>query len=63
MAFLKKHDKLFWHKLCFGTDIMLRDLLTQKCSHKKRLLILDSPEHVDSENIKLKIGQPTFFKT
>jgi hypothetical protein len=30
---------------------MLRDLLTQKCS-----LILDSPEHVDSENIKLKIG-------
>jgi hypothetical protein len=24
--------------------------------HKKRLLILDTPEHVDSENIKLKIG-------
>jgi hypothetical protein len=36
--------------------IMLRDLLTQKCLHKKRLLILDVPEYVDSENIKLKIG-------
>jgi hypothetical protein len=36
--------------------IMLRDLLTQKCVHKKRLLILDIPEHVDSEKIKLKIG-------
>jgi hypothetical protein len=35
---------------------MLRDLLTQKCSHKKRLMILDSPEHVDSEKLKLKIG-------
>jgi hypothetical protein len=32
--------------------IMLRDLLTQKCVHKKRLLISDTPEHVDSENIK-----------
>jgi hypothetical protein len=33
--------------------IMLRDLLTQKCVNKKRLLlILDTPEHVDSENIK-----------
>jgi hypothetical protein len=29
---------------------MLRDLLTQKFQ------ILDTPEHVDSENIKLKIG-------
>jgi hypothetical protein len=28
----------------------------QKYMHKKRLLILDTPEHVDSENIKLKIG-------
>jgi hypothetical protein len=36
--------------------IMLRDLLTQKCGDKKKLLILDTPEHVDSENIKLKIG-------
>jgi hypothetical protein len=36
--------------------IMLRDLLTQKCVNKKRLLIMDTPEHVDSENIKLKIG-------
>jgi hypothetical protein len=35
---------------------MLRDLYTQKCSHKKWLLILDTPEHVDSENIKLKIS-------
>jgi hypothetical protein len=35
---------------------MLRDLLTQKCVDKNKLLILDTPEHVDSENIKLKIG-------
>jgi hypothetical protein len=35
---------------------MLRDLLTQKCVHKKSLLILDSPEQLYSENIKLKIG-------
>jgi hypothetical protein len=35
--------------------IMLRDLLTQKCA-QKRLLILVTLEHVDSENIKLKIG-------
>jgi hypothetical protein len=32
--------------------IMLRDLLTQKCSQKNPKLILDSPEHVDLENIK-----------
>jgi cyclin-dependent kinase 10 len=31
----------------------LRDLLTQKCV-QKRLLILDTPVHVESENIKLK---------
>jgi hypothetical protein len=29
--------------------IMLRDLLTQKFVQKNRLLILDTPEHVDSE--------------
>jgi hypothetical protein len=40
---------------------MLRDLLTQKCAHKKRLLILDTPEHVDSENIKLKIGSQSLL--
>jgi hypothetical protein len=27
-----------------------------KVHAKKKLLILDTPEHVDSENIKLKIG-------
>jgi hypothetical protein len=32
--------------------IMLRDLLTQQCSQKNPKLILDSPEHVDLENIK-----------
>jgi hypothetical protein len=32
--------------------IMLRDLLTQKCVQKFWLLILDTPEHVDSENLK-----------
>jgi hypothetical protein len=31
---------------------MLRDLLTQIAWNKKWLLILDTPEHVDSENIK-----------
>jgi hypothetical protein len=36
--------------------IILRDLLTQKCAHKKRLLILDALEHVNSENNKLKIA-------
>jgi hypothetical protein len=40
---------------------MLRDLLTQKCAQKQRLLILDTTEHVDSENIKLKIGRRTFL--
>jgi hypothetical protein len=35
---------------------MLRDLFTQIAWNKKGLLILDTPEHVDSENIKLKIG-------
>jgi hypothetical protein len=31
---------------------------------KKSLLILDALEHVDSGNIKFKIGRlPTFFKT
>jgi hypothetical protein len=39
-----------------GIHIRLRDLLTQKFVHKKRLLIVDTLEHVDSENIKLKIG-------
>jgi hypothetical protein len=42
--------------LLFGVHIMLRDLLTQKCERKKRLLMLDIPEHVESENIKFKIG-------
>jgi hypothetical protein len=32
----------------------MRDLLTQKSGTKK--LVLDTPEHVDSENINLKIG-------
>jgi hypothetical protein len=35
---------------------MLRDLLTKIAWNKKWFLILDTPEHVDSENIKLKIG-------
>jgi hypothetical protein len=48
----------------FIYHIMLRDLLTQKCVHKKRLLILDTPEqHVDSENIKLKIGSRPAYST
>jgi hypothetical protein len=42
----------------YWRHIMLRDLLTPKsaCKNKRLLLILDTPEHVDSENIKLKIG-------
>jgi hypothetical protein len=39
-----------------GSHIMLRDLLTQKCAQKKRFLISDTLEHVESEYIKLKIG-------
>jgi hypothetical protein len=39
----------------FMVHIIQRDLLTQKCA-QKRFLILDTPEHVDSENITLKIG-------
>jgi hypothetical protein len=31
-------------------------LVNPKVRAQKRLLILDTPEHVDSENIKLKIG-------
>jgi hypothetical protein len=39
--------------------IMLRDgLFNPNPMKKKWLLILDTPEHVDSENIKLKIGCP-----
>jgi hypothetical protein len=33
-----------------ATHIMLRDLLTQKFVHKFWLLILDTPEHVDSNS-------------
>jgi hypothetical protein len=31
-------------------------LVNPKVRRQKRLLILDTPVHVDSENIKLKIG-------
>jgi hypothetical protein len=34
---------------------MLRDLLTQKFVQKNRLLILDTPEHVDSEKTNRQI--------
>jgi hypothetical protein len=43
------------------THIMLRDELTQIAWNKKWLLILDTPEHVDSENIKFKIGCGSVF--
>jgi hypothetical protein len=38
---------------------MLRDLLTQKFAYKFSLLILDAPEHVDSEkpNRQIEIGK------
>jgi hypothetical protein len=36
-------------------------LVDPKVRAKKRLLILDSPEHVDSENINLKIGRRIFL--
>jgi hypothetical protein len=39
---------------------MLKNLLTQRCA-QKRFLILDTPEHVDSENIKLNLGPRTFL--
>jgi hypothetical protein len=35
---------------------MLRDLLTQKCVHKKTVTDLDTLENVDSENVA-KIGK------
>jgi hypothetical protein len=35
---------------------MLRDLLTLILTYKKWLLVLNTPEYVVSENIKLKIG-------
>jgi hypothetical protein len=41
--------------------IMLRDLLTQIAWNKKWLLILDTPEHVDSKNIKWIIGCGSFL--
>jgi hypothetical protein len=40
---------------------MLRDLLTQIAWNKKWLLILDTPEPVDSENIRFKIGRQSFL--
>jgi hypothetical protein len=36
---------------------MLRDLLTQIAWNKKTYLILDTPEHVDSEKRKMKRAQ------
>jgi hypothetical protein len=41
---------------------MLIDLLTQKFLRKKRLLILDTPEHVDSEklNRQIDLGPPFY---
>jgi hypothetical protein len=52
-------------------DVMLEGLFNPNPMKKKWLLILDTdPEHVDSENIKFKIGcrsslspLPTFSKT
>jgi hypothetical protein len=49
--------------------LIVHILLTQKCVQNYFgcvcksfwLLILDTPEHVDSENIKLKIGPRTFL--
>jgi hypothetical protein len=43
-----------------GPHIMLRDLLTQKFVQKKRLLILDTPEHVDSEKPNRQIDTNFF---
>jgi hypothetical protein len=40
---------------------LVRHLLTQIAWNKKWLLILDTPEHVDSENMKLKIGCGSFL--
>jgi hypothetical protein len=41
---------------------MLSDLLTQKFVQKKLLLILDTPEHVDSEklNRQIDLGAPLY---
>jgi hypothetical protein len=36
-------------------------LVNPKVRGQKKLLIFDIPEHVDSENIKLKIGPQSYF--
>jgi hypothetical protein len=35
---------------------MLRDELTQKFSHFDKITVLDTPEHVDSENLIKQIS-------
>jgi hypothetical protein len=42
--------------------IMLSNLLTQKFLQKKRLLILDTLEHVDSEKLNRHIDSTNFFQ-
>jgi hypothetical protein len=41
--------------------IMLRECLTEIRWTRKCLLFLDTPEHVDSENINLKIGHGSYL--
>jgi hypothetical protein len=40
---------------------MLRDLLTQKRVQINLVMISDTPEHVDSENIKFLIGRRSYL--
>jgi hypothetical protein len=57
--------RIFWLKNpesgINGGHIMLRDLLTQIASTKKPSTTWYAPEHVDSENINLKIGHWRVF--
>jgi hypothetical protein len=54
------NDPTKWHvvQVTLGRHIMLRDLFTQKCSQFFLVTyFIDTKKHVDSENIKFKIGR------
>jgi hypothetical protein len=58
---LTTKDALFTQNCQFIDHIMLRDCLTQIRRTSKWLLFLDTTEHVDSENINLKIGHGSYL--
>jgi hypothetical protein len=50
-----------WYTIINAYHIMLRDLLTQKSMDYKTVTGFRYPEHVDSENIKFKIGRRSYL--